>query len=139
MVLPELNPTQNQEVSPQGQKRTVMVNTWLTKSFLKNCGAYMAQLNVDILEMAREALITAKEIKRVHDWRHYCGEKLRYWYIEIKDDGTIVFKGGTVWHAEVMGDVFYTDGCTTRGLLLDVIDEALEQARTLASRCNNAR
>ena len=31
MVLPELNPTQNQEVSPQGQTRTVMVITWLTE------------------------------------------------------------------------------------------------------------
>jgi hypothetical protein len=122
--------SQKQEVSPQGQERTVMVNTWLTKSSLRNC-AYMEQLNVDILERAREALMTAKEIKRVYDWKHYCGEKPRYWYISIRDDGTIIFEGGTVWHAEVKRDVFYTDGCTTRGLLIDVIDEGITHARTL--------
>ena len=131
--------SQMKEVSPQGQERTVMINTWLTKSFLRNCGAYIAQLNVDILERAREALMTAKEIKRVHDWRHYCGERPRYWYISIRDDGSIVFKGGTVWHAEVKGNVLYTDGCTTRGLLIDVVDEGLRQVKMLASRCNNAR
>ena len=115
----------------------VMINTWITKASLRGCKTYLAQLDVPTLEKALEALAKVGEVKRVPEWRHYCGERPRYWYIEIKDDGTIVFEGGTVWHAEIKDGTLYTDGCTTRGLLIDVVDEGLKQARTLASRCNN--
>jgi len=75
-----------------------------------------------------------REVKKVDEWRHYCGAEPRYWEVEFEDDGTVSFKGGTVWRAEVKGNVLYTDGCTTRGLLVDVIDEALKQATSL--RCH---
>jgi len=91
----------------------------------------LAQLNLSIIEMAREALMRAKEVRKVLEWRHYCGEKPRYWDIEIKEDGTVSFKGGSVWRAEIKGDVLYTDGCTTRGLLIDAVDEGLRQASSL--------
>ena len=116
----------------------VTINTWLTKASLRNCGAYLAQLDMPTLEKALEALVKVREVKRVPEWRHYCGEKPRYWYIEIKDDGAVVFDGGTVWHAEVRGDTLYTDGCITKGLLIDAVDEGLRQVRLLASRCGNA-
>jgi len=116
----------------QGSQRKVLINMWLSKTFLKhNCGKYLSQLNKPLLEEVKLSLIRVKEIKKVSDWRHYCGEKPRYWELEIKDDGSIVFNGGTVWHAEIKGDVLYTDGCITRGLLLDVIDEGIRQASTL--------
>jgi IS4 transposase len=114
----------------------VTINTWLTKASLRNCKAYLDQLNVPTLERTLEALLKVKETKKAPEWRHYCGEKPRYWYISARGDGAIVFDGGTVWHAEIKDGTLYTDGCTTRGLLVDVIDEALKQVRMLAPRCN---
>jgi hypothetical protein len=113
----------------------VEINIWITKTFLKNnCQAYLAQLDASVLEKAREALMKIREMKKVPEWRHYCGAEPRYWDIMINDDGTIIFDGGIKWHAEIKGDIFYTDGCTTRGLLIDVLDEGIRQARTL--NCN---
>jgi hypothetical protein len=116
----------------------ITINTWITKASLRGCKTYLAQLDVPTLEKALEAVLKVGEVKKVPEWRHYCGEKPRYWYISIQDDGTIMFKGGTVWRAEIKNDTLYIDGCTTRGLLIDVIDEGLRQARVLASRCNDA-
>jgi hypothetical protein len=116
----------------------VTINTWITKASLRGCKTYLAQLDVPTLERALEALLKVGEVRKVHEWRHYCGEKPRYWYISVRDDGTIVFDGGTVWHAEIKDSTLYTDGCVTRGLLIDAIDEGLRQAKSLVSRCNNA-
>jgi hypothetical protein len=115
----------------QGQKKTT-INMWLSKTFLKyNCNKYLSQLSIPLLEGVKLSLIRVKEIKRVPEWQHYCGAQPRYWEIEMKDDGSIEFSGGTVWHAIIKGDLLYTDGCITRGMLLDVIDEGIRQASSL--------
>jgi hypothetical protein len=88
---------QDREGSGEVRKMTetrVTINTWLTKASLRNCKAYLDQLNVPTLERALEALLKVKETKKVPEWRHYCGEKPRYWYISVQDDGTITFEGG---------------------------------------------
>jgi hypothetical protein len=109
----------------------VTINTWPTKTFLKrNCEAYLAQLNLSALETAREGLLKVKEEKIFPEWRHYCGEKPRYWDVKIGNDA-ITFEGGLVWRAEIEDGVLYTDGCTTRGLLLDVVGEGIRQVRAL--------
>jgi hypothetical protein len=116
----------------QGSQKKVLINMWLSKTFLKhNCGKYLSQLNKSLLEEVKLSLIRVKEQKEVPDWYHYCGAHPRYWEIEIKDDGSIEFDGGTVWRAEIKGNVLYTDGCITRGLLLDVVDEGIRQASSL--------
>jgi len=125
---------QTPQVSSQNQNN-VIINTWITKTFLKrNCEAYLSQLDVSILEKALEALVRVKEVKKVKEWRHYCGAQPRYWDITINDDGSVVFEGGIVWRARIEGNTLYTDGCTTRGLLIDVVDEAIKQASTLKCR-----
>ena len=122
---------ENQNPQVTSQNKTT-INMWLTKTFLKNnCEAYLAQLDVSVLEMAREALLKVKEARKVPEWRHYCGAEPRYWDVEIKEDGTVSFEGGSVWRAAIKGDVLYTDGCVTRGLLLDVIDEGLRHVQAL--------
>ena len=122
--------------APPNEKK-VTINMWLSKIFLKkSCDKYLAQLNVVILEHARDALMRIKEVKKVKEWRHYCGAEPRYWEIEIKDDGSVEFKGGIVWRAKVEGDILHTDGCTTRGLLIDVIDEGIRQVSSL--KCKRA-
>jgi len=124
---------EGQEISRAGKKTTV--NTWVTRTFLKrNCNAYLAQLDVSVLEKALEALVRVKEVKRMPEWRHYCGAEPRYWDVTINDDGSVVFEGGIVWRAKVENNILYTDGCTTRGLLIDVVDEAIKQASTLKCR-----
>jgi len=91
-------------------------------------------LDVSVLEKALEALVRVKEVKRVPEWRHYCGAEPRYWDIIINEDGTILFEGGIVWRARIEGNTLYTDGCTTRGLLIDVVDEGIGQASSLKCR-----
>ena len=128
----EIPQSQNPQVSLK-----VTINTWITKTFLKrNCEAYLAQLDTSILEKAREALMRIKEVRKVPEWRHYCGAQPRYWDIIINDDGSISFNGGIVWRAKVEDNILYTDGCTTRGLLIGVVDEAIKQASSL--KCNRA-
>ena len=123
--------------APKVSSPKVIINTWITKTFLKrNCEAYLAQLDTSILEKARDALMRAKEARKVPEWYHYCGAQPRYWDIIINDDGSIMFEGGIVWRAKIEGEILYTDGCTTRGLLIDVIDEAIKQATSL--KCNRA-
>jgi hypothetical protein len=111
------------------------VNTWITKTFLKkNCEAYLKQLDMATLDTARKALESVRKTERVHEWRHYCGLEPRYWDISVRDDGTIVFEGGLVWHAEVKDGVLYTDGCVTRGMLIDVVDKGIRQLSSLKCR-----
>jgi len=126
---------ENQIQYPQ---KEIMINMWLSKTFLKNaCETYREQLNSSILEMAREALVNVKEVRRVYEWRHYCGEKPRYWYIKIKEDGTVSFEGGTVWRAMIKDNTLYTDGCVTKALLMGVIDEGIRHATSL--KCGSMR
>jgi hypothetical protein len=117
-------------------QRKIEINMWLSKTFLKhNCKEYLAQLNTSILEKVREALSKVKDVRKVDEWRHYCGAKPRYWDIMINDDGTILFEGGIVWRAKIEGDILYTDGCVSRRLLFNVIDEGIRQSVSI--KCRN--
>jgi hypothetical protein len=110
-------------------QRRVKVNMWLSKTFLRNnCDEYTSQLNVRLLEKVKDSLAKVEDVVKVYDWKHNCGMEPRYWDIEVKNDNSIEFNGGTVWKAVIKGNILYTDGCVTKELLKEVISEALSQA-----------
>jgi hypothetical protein len=114
-------------------KGKIRINTWITKTFLRNNGDYYtSQLNANslVLEVAKNALQN-QNVKEVRtDWEHYCGAEPRYWDIEIDGD-TIYFNGGNVWKARIEGDVLYLDNCATKEMLLNVVNEGLKQVGIL--------
>jgi hypothetical protein len=113
-------------------KGKIRINTWITKTFLRNnYDYYTSQLNANslVLDVVKNALQNIKEVRNTR-WKHYCGAEPRYWDIEIDGD-IIYFNGGNVWKAKIQGDVLYLDNCTTKEMLLNVVNEGLKQVGIL--------
>lgn len=108
----------------------IQLNTWMSKTYCnplfrgidceKEKAAVTAALRLlaELLRPYRDAIENPVAVKRVKNWRHYCGAWPRWFRVRFAMTGYnwgLLIEGGEKWAVAAvykgLGVTIYTDGC----------------------------